>query len=227
MSNFLYSNLSNNSVTIIDTSSNVAKKIYLKKKKSIMHEVAGNTWYLKKLNKRHTNKDNFFRFSKKNLLLQTPLFDGYPEKFWEKQIGNQQLVNNVIQHYKDIWPNKYSLVPFHGDLTFGNIIFLKNLEARFIDWEKFKRSEEWGLDICFFLISAVTLPALNLKQSFIEKREINNLRIIWQSFFKTEKFTYLQNPLKKLKKIFQKDKKNFIFKIPKKMEDQITQVIKF
>ena len=32
MSNFLYSNLSNNSVTIIDTSSNVAKKIYLKKK---------------------------------------------------------------------------------------------------------------------------------------------------------------------------------------------------
>ena len=65
MSNFLYSNLSNNSVTIIDTSSNVAKKIYLKKKKSIMHEVAGNTWYLKKLNKRHTNKDNFLDFQKK------------------------------------------------------------------------------------------------------------------------------------------------------------------
>jgi len=101
-------------------------------------------------------------------------------------------------------------VPYHGDLTFSNIIFNNENNLRFIDWENFKKKEIWGLDICYFLLSTLILPALSRKNKIIFEEEYIVFREFWSSFFLNYNFSYLNNPINFLKK--KNVSKNFFLK---------------
>ena len=80
-----------------------------------------------------------------------------------------------MTHYKKVWPKEKN-VPYHGDLTFSNIIFNKNNLPTIIDWENFsKNKKNWGFDLAYFLISTVALPSIFLNQKSIDKNELNLL----------------------------------------------------
>ena len=99
------------------------EKIFLKKNNSIIkNEFCGYNWYIKKIN--NENKSLKIKKYKRFLsILSLPLYKGYQLKFWKKIRINLEYVNRVTNHYKKVWPTR-KYVPFHGDLTLSNIIFL-------------------------------------------------------------------------------------------------------
>lgn len=162
--------------------------------------------------------------------LTLPFFDGNQIKFWHSIINYKYEITLALDHYKAIWP-KYSLeknFPLHGDLTFSNIIFLSNnYDIRFIDWESFSEKANWGLDICYFLLSTVILPVLSRKQSSIYTNELLLLNEIWKSFFKSrEDLIYLKDPINFIKNSIYLPKNHFFNFVSKDMYKKIIQAIK-
>jgi len=210
---------------LFDNKSNTIKKFYLtprNKDKELINEFLGFQWYIKKLYKKKLIPNKIILKKKTNSLI-FPVFKGTHFKFWDKHIHNTNLIESVIGHYKLLWPQK-KIVPYHGDLTIENIIFKKNNNVVFIDWENYRTKEEWGLDICYFLISLIVLPVLNLKRDILKKSELNLFKIYWKKTFKNKNYSYLKNPLNFLRKKCA-NKNHFLFKISNKLETQIIKSI--
>lgn len=200
------------------------KKIYSNKNK-FKNEIAGYLWYLKRIRKNLIKKITLEK-RKRIVILNLPYFRGYQVKFWSSIIFTQSKISLVLQHYKKIWPkNRLIKVPFHGDLTFSNIIFNDQKYLRIIDWENFKKKEAWGLDICYFLISTIVLPALSRKEQIIFDKEYIIFKKFWFHFFSDCNFKFLNNPINFLNK--KNINKNFFLKkIKKKTLIEINNVLK-
>jgi len=203
------------------------EKIFVRKKNNniIRNEFYGYNWYMQNINEKNKNLD-IKKYKNYLSILSLPLYNGYQMKFWKNIKVNLDYIIEVINHYQKFWPkNKY--VPFHGDLTLSNVIFLnKKKNIRIIDWETFKEKKyQWGLDICYFLISLVGLPALTRKNKNILDEEKKIFKVLWKNFFYKKKFEYLKNPFDyiKKKKLIQSD--NFINKLPNKTKNEILKII--
>ena len=181
----------------------------------------GYSWYLKRLKKKNINikikstNQNYF---------EIPLIFGKKINFWKRIIHLTDRVNIILNHYKEIWPNK-SLVPYHGDLTLDNIIFTDDRKVIFIDWENYCEKEEWGLDLGYFLLSLIILPSITKKKKIINFTDIDFLKFYWNKVFKNKDYNYLNDPLEYLK-IKQNLKNNFFFKINLDMKKQINNALK-
>ena len=124
-----------------------------------------------------------------------------------------------------MWPNKI-ITPSHGDLTLANVIFLKN-SLEIIDWENFTSKKEWGYDICYFLISSLTLPFIIKKKTLINKKELLIFEKLWKNFYQNNNFSYKHNPIKYIKNSVKSDKlrNNKKFFLNKLSRYQINQII--
>ena len=58
----------------------------------------------------------------------------------ENFLNETRQIKKILDHYNFIWNKKGFHVPYHGDLTLSNIIFLKDNGIRFIDWEFLKEN---------------------------------------------------------------------------------------
>jgi len=199
-----------------------SKELYVKKfffnNNKFKNEIEGYLWYFKK-------KINVTK--KKNVTcLNLPYLSGYQIKFWRSITKNKKEILQVLKHYKKFWPiNKKKKVPFHGDLTFSNIIFNDQQKLRFIDWEDFKKKEVWGLDICYFLLSVLILPALSRKKKNIFNEEYIVFKDFWDFFFLKNNFKFLKDPINYLKT--KKLNRNFFLKkINKKILSEINSILK-
>ena len=187
-------------------------------KKKLDNELKGYLWYSSKIKKK-----KYFIISKKTNYIEFPLIKGKKFNFWDNFIFQKKKINKIFKHYKDIWP-KQSQVPFHGDLTLDNIVFLNQDSVFFIDWENYKSKQEWGLDLCYFLISLIVLPSLALKQKKITQDKLTLFSNLWEGLFKNKKYKYLNDPINFLKQII-KEKDNFLFKISPGIKKQIDNII--
>lgn len=185
----------------------IIRKFSITKKnnKLIKNEINGIKWYFslkKNINKNYLNKVN------KNSI-DLKVIKGKQINYWSQIDYNLKYIEKVVLHYKKVWPKK-NLVPFHGDLTFSNIIFNKSNLPLIIDWENFsKKKMYWGFDLAYFLISTVALPCVFLKKDTIDKGSLELLHKIWDVAFKNKNFPYLKNPINFFKKNY---KKTFILR---------------
>ena len=140
-------------------------------------EHAGFKWYLKKIKKNQSKfLKNFFK-SKDYSQIDIKKFDGIKINYNDPLVLNYKYLNQCIFHYCKIWP-KRKIVPCHGDMTLDNIIFRKNKIA-IIDWEHFKKSgEQWGFDIAYLVLSAVSFP--HYKNLKIPDEDQKILRKLWK-----------------------------------------------
>jgi tRNA A-37 threonylcarbamoyl transferase component Bud32 len=211
---------------LFDSRNNLIKKFYFQNSKSnnkkLINEFCGYKWYLRRLYKKKLNKKKLDIQKKSNTLI-LPVFKGQHFNFWDNTIYSTGLVDKVINHYNLLWPRE-KYVPFHGDLTIENIIFQKQNDIVFIDWENYKSKEEWGLDICYFLISLIVLPVLSFKKESIRQSELNLFTSYWKKTFEKKKYGYLKDPIQFIKKKCI-HKGHFFFKITKKIAMQINQSI--
>lgn len=187
----------------------------------INSEVKGYVWYFRQLKK---SKQKLPNILKKKNSFEIGALKGKQFRFWKNNIKNKKLILDVLSHYSKTWPKKKK-VPFHGDLTIENIIFLKDNLPFFIDWEDFNLKKDWGLDICYFLISLITLPALTKKKNEIDTSDLKNFKLIWNYFFRKKDFIYLKDPINFIRKVKVNQKNNFFFKITNKMKKQIYHAI--
>jgi len=224
MTTLLSLNLKKNNGVLYNNKKNLIIKFYVDKtsenKKKILNEYKGYTWYFKELSK--INKNKFF-LKKKSYSLLLTAFKGEKFSSYNNMIYKSNLVKKIINHYKLIWP-KENKVPFHGDLTFENVIFLKNKKLIFVDWEYFKKKEEWGLDLCHFLISLIVLPALSSGKKKIDSEELKLFKSYWNITFYKKNFNYLKNPILFIKNFFYNND-HFLFKISDTMKNQINKSI--
>lgn len=223
MSVLLQHNPKKKTAVIYDSIDNLIKKFYLvasrNNNRKIKNELKGFNWYLRRL--KNFNKSNSILIQKNNNGYSCTTIKGRKYKFSENFFYKKKLINNVIQHYKNIWPRN-RFVPYHGDLTLDNILFIYDRPI-FIDWEDFKKKEIWGLDLCHFIISLIILPVISRRKKKIDKKNIELFSQIWKKTFKKKSF-----PLKKiieyLKKIKLKEN-NFLHKVSKKILNQIIESI--
>ena len=192
----------------------------------LSREMRGYQWYLKKLLKRKINiKNSNFKSFYREIYL--PFFKGKQIKFWKKSSSYEKEIQIILNHYLKIGPKKkIKFVPFHGDLTFSNILFKKNNEPQIIDWEFFSKKKPWGLDICYFLISTAVLPTIANKKILISKDDFLQFKKFWRLFFKDYNFSYLRNPVVYIKKNRLINRENFLYKINGKIKKQILKAIK-
>lgn len=208
---------------IYNKKNNLIKKLYLvsceNNNRKIKNEFEGFNWYLRKLKK--LNKSNSILTQKNNNGYSYTAIKGRKYKYTENFFFKKRLLNNVIQHYKSIWP-KNRFVPYHGDLTLDNILF-HNDRPIFIDWENFKKKEIWGLDLCHFIISLIILPAISKREKKIDKNNLKFFSQTWKKNFKKKSYS-LKKIIEYLKKVKLKEN-NFLQKVSKKMQNQIIDSI--
>jgi hypothetical protein len=207
----------------IDEKKKIIKKFFFTSDNSkCINEKKGCKWYHKKL----------FEKEKINLkfnCLTLPFYEGNQATFWHSLLNYKNKTQFVLIHYKKIWPEYSSkkIFPVHGDLTFSNIIFLpNNFDVRFIDWENFQEKQYWGLDICYFLLSTIVLPALSRQDLSINKKELIFFRKIWKNFFKIyNNLPYLKDPINFLKNSIHLPKNNFLNLVNRDMFKKIQEVL--
>lgn len=217
-------NLKKNVGILFNNKNNFINKFYINSEKKKNHQVLKNefngySWYARRLKKKF-NKNYLITY--KNSFIRSPLIYGKKYKYWKDFIKKKDLINIIINHYKEIWPNKLK-VPFHGDLSLDNIIFIRKKGVFFIDWEYYNKEEEWGLDLCYFLISIIVLPNINQKR--INDLDLKLFLNFWKKIFNNKNYNYLNNPFEYItkKKI---DKNSFFFKINSEIKNQIINKIK-
>lgn len=207
MINFLSFHKSKNSGVAYDASLQRVIKFATKKNIDlIINEYKGYNWYLRNLKKK-----NYITQINKNLKKINKIsykeIKGSKCNYWNDISENFFYIKKVINFYKIKWPQK-KFTGVHGDLTFSNIIFTKNNSIEFIDWENFHNHEVWGYDICYFLISTISLPLFKNNKKKFSNRELDLFGILWKDFFKKKKYIFSRNPVlfmkKRFKKIFRK-----------------------
>ena len=136
--------------------------------KSIISECKGIDWYNNqssiKIEYNFEKKiENYYRINIKanNSFFNTNHNKGYSE------IKNY--IDLTVNHYIKIWHNyrdqEYAV--FHGDLSLvGNVMFNKNNEVLFVDWEQFDDSMKMptGLDIIIMLMENIYYEELKFKK---------------------------------------------------------------
>lgn len=222
-------NLNKKSGVFIDEKEKFIFKFYLDLQKKnnnlkIFNEYKGNFWYLSRIQNKKIKDLKIINKQKNLSLIKIPYFHGKKFKFWKNFLSNRDEIFLVLDHYKNTWPKFNKAVPYHGDLTLSNIIFMKN-KVRFIDWENFENNKLWGLDICYFLLSLIILPSLSNKNDIISKIAIKNFITIWKSFFKNYNFEYLNDPIFYLKTKTSLPKTNFLNLISKARKKKIDYIL--
>ena len=189
----------------------------------LSNEKRGYNWYLSQ--KKIKQKTLKIEPTKKYPFLDFPLIKGKEVLYSSFLSENYDYVEKVLNFYKDLWPNKI-ITPSHGDLTLANVIFLKN-SLEIIDWENFTSKKEWGYDICYFLISSLTLPFIIKKKTLINKKELLIFEKLWKNFYQNNNFSYKHNPIKYIKNSVKSDKlrNNKKFFLKKLSRYQINQII--
>tara|TARA_B100001564_G_C20527503_1_gene618094 strand:+ start:196 stop:891 length:696 start_codon:yes stop_codon:yes gene_type:complete len=196
--------------------------------KLLKNDLKGFSWYNKNF---HLDDNNVKNVKLVKSFVDYPLFKGKTVCYWNELSSNYVEAKLVLELYKNYWPSK-NYTASHGDLTFSNIIFAKNKKPLIIDWENFSIKENWGYDICYFLISTIALPCLVKNKDKVNYNELSLFRNLWLSFFKEKNLPYLRDPIKFLKRRF---KKNFKYrsykdyypnKINKYINNQINEAIK-
>lgn len=222
-------NFNKKSGVYIDDKKKFIFKFYIGLKKnnkdfSILNEYKGNHWYLSKIQSKSVQNLIIIKKQENFSLIKIPYFHGKKYKFWRNFFNKKKEIFSVLTHYKNIWPKKNTLVPYHGDLTLSNIIFQKN-NVRFVDWENFEDDKPWGLDICYFLLSLIILPSISKKQNSISQYSAENFIIFWNFFFKNCNFDYLEDPIYYLKTKTNLPKKNFINLISRNFKKKIDYIL--
>ncbi len=193
----------------------------------LKNDYKGFNWYIKNL--RNFNQ-SLEKCRLTDTYLEYPFFEGKVIKYWDSLVENAKETKIILEFYKNSWPSN-AKVPSHGDLTFSNIIFNKNKNPVFIDWENFSPKEPWGLDICYFLISTVALPCLVKNQKQISDQDLSLFEKIWKDFYGEKKFEYHNKPVEYLRQRFKKYFKfrnyndYFPNKISSYIKNQIYEVI--
>lgn len=226
MTTLIKFSLKKNTGVLYNNSTNQIKKFFLNNNKKIRqlynNEFNGLSWYRNQLlKKKYLNN---YSIKKKNNYISLPVINGKKYKFWKEFITEEKKIAMILEHYKNVWPNR-SLVPYHGDLTIDNIIFKKNKEVFFIDWESFENKVEWGLDICYLLISILVLPALALQKKNLLEENLFYFKKYWKNFFKNKNFNYFENPFQIILEK-SKIKNNFFIQTNKVIKKQILSAIK-
>lgn len=203
MTTLLNYNLNKKTGTIYYPKEKIIRKFARDKKSLILlnNENRGFNWYRSQFNK--NSKCLIKKSLFKNFYIDYPIFYGKEIFFWNYLKINYNFAKKVINHYKVIWPKK-ERVPCHGDLTFSNVIFRRGRDPLIIDWENFLINEQWGLDICYFLISTISLPCICNNEKKIKDNELILFEKLWKDFFKNKDFYYLKSPIKFFKKKFGK-----------------------
>lgn len=223
-----YFNTIKNTGILINSNKNFVRKFSNDYKSLILlkNEKCGLYWYVKKIKK---NKN--FKISeptKKKPFIDFPLIKGKEISYMSPLSNNYDYANKVINYYKKFWPSK-KITPCHGDLTFANIIFEKN-NLSIIDWENFILKEEWGYDICYFLISSLTLPFIIKHKKTLKEKDLLVFEKLWRNFYKKDKYKYSKNPIKyikdSVKKLNLRDYPSFYLnKLSKNQINQINEII--
>jgi len=228
MKMIFYFNTLKSTGVIINSNKNYVRKFSSDYKSLILlkNEVRGLHWYTKKVKKNKTFKVS--EPTKKNPFIDLPLIKGREISYMSSLSENYDYVNKTINYYKKFWPKK-KIVPCHGDLTFANIIF-KEEKIFIIDWENFILKEEWGYDICYFLISSLTLPSIIKNKKTIKEKDLLIFEELWRNFYKKDVYKYSKNPIKYIKESVKKLKLRdyrsfFLSKLTKNQVMQINEVI--
>ena len=221
-------NLKKNSGIYLGASKNLVYKFYFNQKKSrddkLINEYNGNHWYLSRIKNNEIKNLKIIKKKTNIDLIRIPYFYGKKLKFWKNILNKENEILLVLNHYKNIWPKNKKLVPYHGDLTLSNIIFQKK-NVRFIDWENFEKKKLWGLDICYFLLSLILLPAICNKDNNISEDIKKNFIMFWQFFFKNNNSEYLNDPISYLQTKTSLSQDSFLNIIPKRLKKNIYQIL--
>ena len=132
----------------------------------LKNEYRGYNWYLRQ--KRIQKKLFLSSPTRKSPFLDFSLIKGKEILFSRLLSENYSYMEKVTDFYNEFWP-KNKVTPSHGDLTFANLIFYKN-KIEIIDWENFTSKKQWGYDICYFLISSLTLPFIIRNKTSISNK---------------------------------------------------------
>ena len=128
-------------------------------------------------------------------------------KQWDKIKTNSA---ESVEHILDMF----------SDLVWDDILD----KVKFIDWEFFEDKQDWGLDLCYFLISVIVLPAISSGKKKIDIDELNIFKLYWKKIFYKKNFTYLKDPISFMKKnIYHQN--HFFYKISDIMKNQINKSI--
>lgn len=207
----------------------IIRKFVLGKKnqKLIKNEIKGINWYSSL--KKNLNINKLIQIEKN--FIDMEIIRGKHIRYWNSLKTNYYYAKKVIFHYKEMWPSK-EIVPCHGDLTFSNIIFTKELFPCIIDWENFlEKKINWGYDLAYFLISTISLPSIFSRENKFKNKELYLFEQLWNLAFDNKKFDYLYNPISFFKNNFNKTfilrKKNNYYPnlLSKKKINQINEVL--
>lgn len=224
MTTLINFNLNKKTGVIFFPEKKIVRKFSILKKnnKFIKNEFDGFNWYYNRIKKKKYFKKKII-LKKNNNFIDTSLIKGKNIKYWNSIKVNKEFICAAIKHYEKIWPQTIKTY-YHGDLTIENMIFIKNKEPIFIDWEKSRRNELWGLDICYLLISSVALPNL-VKNKKMTNEEKSIFKNFWVNFFHNKNFKYQTNPFNFFKTNKILDSNNFINKISQSMKKEILELI--
>ena len=223
---FYFNKIKNTGILINSKKSQIRKFSSNNKSLALLrNEKNGYNWYLSQ--RRISQKNLKTEPTKKYPFLDFTLIKGKEVSYSSFLSENYDYTKKVLAYYKDFWPSKF-ITPSHGDLTFANIMFLKN-RIEIIDWENFVSKKEWGYDISYFLISSLTLPFIIKKKTVIQNKELLIFEKLWKNFFKNSNFSYTHNPIKYIKNSVKSDnlrnyKKFFLNKLSGYQIDQIKEI---
>lgn len=167
----------------------------------ISNECKGYNWYTKNIKKK-LSFASLKRLNKKVISATFPEITGMKLNYWDSVTKNYVHIKKVTRFYNKYWPKK-KITGAHGDLTLSNIIYKNNNTIELIDWENFNKNEVWGYDICYFLISVISLPALVKKKNFFLTKDLDFFENLWKDFFK-EEYIFSKNPVLFMKKRYNK-----------------------
>ena len=199
----------------------------------IKQEEKGWNWYQSK--RYHNSKKKLCTIIKINenyIKIKNKFIEVCKEKYSKGIQKNAVLVNNVIEHYCNIWHGyKENKFPLHGDLSVDNVITNKD-GIHIIDWEYFSlNAAPFGVDAYNLIFEQLWFSMQERKRP--KKSEIDvlldNIRLIISSTVESP-FFYDQ-PLFSLQKFIKSNSvfwKNQIHRLPALLfkEEQIVIIDK-
>jgi len=168
----------------------------------IKKEVKGWVWYQSRRAPNATrnfcdiveNRENYIR-------IKIQYIEGCKEKYSKGIQRNSELVNNIIQHYCNIWQgDKEGGFPLHGDLCVDNVISNKD-GIHIIDWEHFSPdAAPFGFDAYNLLFEQLWFSMKGRERPRKGEIEVllDNIRLIRSS--STEVSSFYDKPLFSLHK---------------------------
>lgn len=163
----------------------------------IRQEVNGWKWYQsKRYPNSKTNPCNIIKRNENYIKIKIQYIEGRKEKYSKGIQKNSVLINNVIEHYCNIWQGyKKNKFPLHGDLSIDNVIINKD-GIHIIDWEHFSLdAAPFGFDAYNLLFEQLWFSMKGRKRPKRSELDIllDNIRLIRSS--STESQFFCDQPL--------------------------------